>query len=411
MAAAWNAAQGGDTIIAKGGTYSSGFSASGAKSSVVTIKAASGENPWFAGDGSLSGVSNMAVTDDRPITDFAKLAGRGSGLTVGELSVGGGSSNVTFTNIDAYCQNQSPWHMVNGQSGSSCDTSVVISDVNGFTWTGGSIGPIAACSTSPCSGGDNTNKITACSSNAACTNITFRGVVFHDVLAFDSNDHQEAFKIDQGSNILFQNNIFLRCKNCNSATVFFGQSGSKDTADNVTFIGNIIGPAEGGGAGLNYAYNAPSGRATHLTFRYNSVDGTLNFSGPYTTGTLPGTNITLEGNTAWKQSYQGCISGATYTKNTWYASGGTAPAQCGTDNGPQSTSSGFWVSPGSPNYDYHLATKSPLIGTGGTGCSNLTDIYGDARPAGAVCDVGADESGSGPTVALAPPTNLTVSVH
>src|ERR1700690_64440 len=62
LAAAWTAAQGGDTIIAKGGIYSSGFSASGTKSSTVTIKAASGENPWFAGDGSLSGVTNMTVT-------------------------------------------------------------------------------------------------------------------------------------------------------------------------------------------------------------------------------------------------------------------------------------------------------------------------------------------------------------
>lgn len=306
--------------------------------------------------------------------------------------------------------------MVTGQTGSSCDTSVVIAGVNGFTWTGGSIGPIAACISSPCSGGDNTNKITSCTNNAACNNITFDGVVFHDVFAFDSDDHQEAFKIDQGQNVFFRHNQFIRCINCNSATVFFGASGSKDTADFVTFEDNFVGPAQGGGNGITYGYNYPTGTSKHLTFRYNTIDGTLGVDPIHEqNNSLPGANLLFEGNVAYKGSYLACAPGATYTKNTWYAD---TPGQCGTDNPGKTSTSGFYVSPGSPEYDYHLAAGSPLISAGGTGCAGLTDIDGQARPIG-TCDVGADEFSTGtsgspappPPAQPAPPSNLTGIVH
>lgn len=407
IAAAWNLAQGGDTIIAKGGTYSAGFSASGAKSSTVTIQSATGENAWFAGDGDLSGVTNMTVQDERNV--------HGQGLTMGQEVVNGGSNNVQFHNVDTYCQNTAPWHIVTGQTGSLCSARLLLGDVTNFSMIGGFVGPFTDCFASPCSNPGDGNKITSCTTNATCSNIVFDGVTFDGAFTTDNQTdpnvaHMEMIKIDQGSNITFRHCKFIHCANCNSATIFFGQSGTKDTADNVTFEGNVIGPAEWGGAGLQYGYNSPSGRATTLAFQYNTVDGTLNFSGTYTTGTLPGTNITVEGNTAWKQSFGGCVSGTTYIKNTWYTSSGTLTAQCGTDNPGLSSSSGFWVSPGSPNYDYHLTASSPLISAGGTGCAGMTDIDGNKRPIGTTCAVGAYEYVSSAASPVAP-TSVVASVR
>jgi hypothetical protein len=398
VSAAWSAAQGGDTILIRGNSsgliYTSGFSASGAKSSTVTISVPSGESAWFAGDGSLSGVTNMLVTDDRPVTNPSTLAGVGNGLAFGMETIGGSSANIAFRNVDEYCQNRSPWHMVTGPNGTSCNASFLINGVNGFSWIGGSNGPTAACiNSSPCSGGDNVNNIgPSCSSNAACQNILIQNVVFHDVRRLDGNTHMEAIKIDQGTGITLRDNWWFSC-DCNSAVIFFGASSGKETADNVLVEGNVIGNSgAGGGKGIFDAYNYPSGTAHHFTYRYNTVDGPIQ-SDP-TTGTLPGTNVRLEGNTAWRQLYSACTpSGATFVKNTWYTDPSTNVAQCGTDNpGIKQGASSLFVSPGAPNWNYHLQSTSPLIDAGGSGANGMRDIDNQMRPMGAADDVGADES-------------------
>jgi hypothetical protein len=412
VAAAWSAAQGGDTIIAKGGTYSSGFSASGAKSSTVTVRSATGENAWFAGSGSLSGVTNMTVTDERGV-DMTTEQGMGQGLTMGLTGIGGASANIIFNNIDIWCQNQAPWHLVTGGRGTKCSVTLTISGVNGFTMRNGSLGPESDCENSPCSGATDISKITACASNAACNNITFDHVLFHDAENLDSTTgmHHEMWKIDQGQNISFLDSKFVRCNagvaSCSSAAVFLGASGSSQTADHITAIGNVGYDVNGGFFSGSYCQPGPCNPT--MTFKYNTFTTQLNnqFGAPVNSYA----GYTFVGNTAFRTAVYTCSG--TFSDNTWFATDGSTPAQCPGDNNGATSTANFWVS----STDYHLRAGSPLISAGGTGCLGLKDIAGNVRTTG-TCDVGAYGYSTGtstppPTGGTppAPPSNLTAVVH
>jgi len=414
VAAAWTAAAAGDTVIAKGGTYSSAFSASGAKSSTVTIKAAAGENPWFAGSGTLSSVTNMTVQDDRPVTitypsNVLTPVGISNGLTMGYTIISGSSANINFTNIDLWCQNQSPWSVVTGLEGTSCSAPIQIRGLVGFTMTGGSIGPTAECLGTGCSGSTNDNQITACASNAACSNITFNGVYMHDELGLDQTTHSEMWKIDQGQNITFKNSYFIHCK-CNTAMIFFGQQtypSNFPTADLITFENNVIeGPVtDGGYNAVQKAYQ--SGPNPTFTFRYNTIYGPFNDSGSGVTTA----NYNFTGNVGYMAGYFPCHG--TYSKNQWYSDSSTSVQTCTGDNAGVQVNTGWWNNP--TGHDYRIPTTSRLKDLGGASCSGLTDLAGVSRPQGAACDVGAFEftagaTGTAPTITIASLAAGTVGV-
>lgn len=70
-----------------------------------------------------------------------------------------------------------------------------------------------------------------------------------------------------------------------------------------------------------------------------------------------------------------------------------SPVPAGTINGiatMSSTSSAGFVSPGSPNYNYHLRINSPAKDQA-TGSTTVDDIDGQSRPYSSVPDLGADE--------------------
>jgi chitodextrinase len=397
VAAAWAAAQGGDTILvvgsAGGQLYTSGFSASGAKSSTVTISVPSGQSAWFAGDGSLQNVTNMLVTDDQPV-DLASRSGVGNGLTMGVTDVSGSSANIAFNNVDLWCQEQAPWHLVNGSTGSKCSARLLISGVNGFTMTGGSIGPITDCITA-CSGATDINKVSGCPSNAACSNITFRHVWFHDNRRLDSNVHSEMWKLDQGHNITIDGSLFTNCGGCSSAAIMFGQNGSNPTVDSFTLENSVI-PAGQGSPSLRWGYCAGN-CAPAVTLLYNTFEGSVSICDAASGCTgISYANFLLRGNTAWNQAFGGCLSGATYDHNSWYTdSASTNVARCTGDNAGNAglNLTSVYTSPGSPNYDYHMLPTAPsnYAGAGGTNCTGLTDLYGQPRPLNGTCDVGAVE--------------------
>ncbi len=414
VASAWAAAQGGDIIIIKGGTYSSSFSASGAKSSTVTIKSATGEDAWFTGDGTLSGVTNMTATDERGV-DVSTEAGIGQGLTLGFTVISGSSANINFENIDVWCKTQSPWHVVSGLGGNQCSAPLLIAGVNGFRMSNGSQGPMADCQLSPCSNRTDISKVTACSSNAACNNIVFDHVLFHDNVNLDGNNsghvHNEMWKIDQGQNVTFQGSRFVRCNGpgaCDSAIIFLGQSGSKPTANFLNFIGNVFGPA--GNASVAQGYCSPSPCSPTLKFEYNSSVNSFSVL----SGVSSYANYSFIGNAGYKANYSCSVSpGATFSKNKWYTTDPTTPAaQCSSNDNPGSTGlnmSEWWVNGNSGNFAE--ASNSPLIDAAGTGCSGLTDIAGTARPQGGVCDAGAYEFSSGSSGSVQPPSNLAALVN
>ena len=415
VAAAWSAAQGGDTVIIKGGTYSAGFSASGSKPSVVIIKSATGEDAWFAGDGSLSGVTNMTVTDERGV-DVNTETGISQGLTLGFTVIGGSSANINFDNIDIWCQSKSPWHVVTGLLGNQCSAPLLITGVNGFKMSNGSQGPMADCQLSPCSNRTDISKVTACSSNAACNNIVFDHVLFHDNVNLDGNNsghvHNEMWKIDQGQNITFQSSRFVRCNGpgaCDSAIIFLGQSGSQATANLLSFIGNAFGPA--GNASVAQGYCSPSPCSPTLKFEYNSSVNSFSIL----SGVSSYANYSFIGNAGYKANYSCSVSpGATFSKNKWYTTDPTTPAaQCSSNDDPGSTGlniSQWWIN--ANNGNFAEASNSPLLDAAGTACSGLTDIAGTPRPQGGTCDAGAYESSttsSGGSVQ--PPSNLSALVN
>lgn len=386
LSAAWTAAQGGDTILVKGGTYSSGFSASGSKTSTVTISPATGENPWFAGTGSFSGATNMLVTDSRP--------NRSDGLTMGMMDIGSSSSNIAFNNIDLWCQNSSPWYIVTGPTGSQCSARISISGLTNFTMTGGSVGPVADCFNSPCNA-QNVNTIGLCSSNAACSNIEFDNVIFHDAYRLDDNTaHSSMWIIFQGDNLTFKNDQFIGCYGCNTGNIFFGQSGSSATPDHLTFIGNVIGPAEAGGQAWEMGYRSPTTAPT-VVFKYNTVDGAAFLSQSAPSGAISYSNTTWVGNiVTYMPGFFSFTCNSAVEGNNVFGSpdSGTSALNCSSKDTPDVAlvNSDYFVSAGGSSYDYHLKSTAPARNVGGTACSGLTDYDGDTRPI-STCDSGADE--------------------
>jgi hypothetical protein len=68
-----------------------------------------------------------------------------------------------------------------------------------------------------------------------------------------------------------------------------------------------------------------------------------------------------------------------------YADSYVVPGASNIDNAP-----GF-ASPNTPPFDYHLSTTSPASIVNAAGACSTVDFDGDQRPAGAECDLGADE--------------------
>lgn len=398
--AAWTASSGGDTIIAKGGTYSStAFSASGTKTSLVTIKAAAGESPWFTQNGSISGVTNMLVYDDRP-PNMLTEAGIGNGLTMGLTNIGS-SSNITFDGIDLYCQDNAPWPQVTGASGfgTACSARLNFSATSNFTMKNGSVGPEADCFAAPCNAG-NVNTIGFCggTDNTGCDGYTFDKVIFHDVRLLDNPGvaHTSMWIIFRGQNITFSNSRFIRCTDCNSANVFFGQEGSTNTPDLITFIGNEFDSASGCGV-VCMGYRAPSGTAPTIIFKYNTIIGpaTLSVSAPG--GAISYANSQWVGNIiTYAPSFDsGRCSSSVNTNNVFGSpDAGTPAMSCGTGTTAATNINlaTYFNNPGAN--DYRLKTGSPAIDHGGSGCTGLTDIAGGSRPSAASCDAGAFEFGA-----------------
>jgi hypothetical protein len=140
------------------------------------------------------------------------------------------------------------------------------------------------------------------------------------------------------------------------------------TLNHATFSGNQLGAADQG-----IAINSFGSSKATINVNYSIIanhTNTKTTSGAVFVG--PGTTINLN-HTLWDNNI-----------NNW-AVGGTV-----NDRNPHSGNPLF-VSPGLPNYDYHIQTGSAAINLA-SGSTISTDIDGESRPYGSVSDIGVDEN-------------------
>ena len=399
-------AQGGDTILVGAGVYAAGFNVANCNPvSAVTFENAPGANVFFAGDSTIGpSVSNIAIQGDR--------IGHGVGFSLGRTAVTG-SSNIVWNNVNLYCQNASPWTQLHSNltNEDSCSSALTIAGAtNGFTWNGGDQSDWASCLTN-CThtgtqGNPNVDAI-----GPGVQNVLIEHVNTSNYFSLDNNgsagDHSEAWIFTGGSHVAFLDDSWTRCEppvstgyalnnSCNTAYLFFGQSGSSATADNYTFTQDIIAPGHGQKA-FQYGYNAPAGHQATFAFLYNDIEGmticgasTAGPCGPNPGNTFTGTNMLFVGNVAAHSWYGNCFSAATYSHNIFYTNNTSNAGGCGPNDingGTNVPETKFWVSPNGPNYNY---TPTPLLyGAGETASCPAADINGNARPTATPCDAGA----------------------
>jgi hypothetical protein len=401
-------AHGGDVIGVAAGTYTIGFNLNGCNpASNVTFENAPGAFVAFASASTITNASNIVLQGDQ--------VGHGVGFSLSYTNItgsGGAVSNVTLNNINIYCQAAAPWNVIkSGLDGEvACNASMqFVGKINNVTWNGGDESDWATC-------------LTSCTHSQAQlpihntiepgpTNVTIENITISHYFDLDNNgssgDHSEAWMIRGGSGILFLDNRFIDCSpppatgyplnnSCNSAYVFFGESGASNTTDNVTFTQNIIAPGYSGLSAFQWAYDVLPNPEYHLTLLYNTFDGgdvicgagTNNKCGPGLGSTVTGSNILMVGNAMLLGPSGTCFSTGAYSHNVWFFPSGNAAHCSATDATYNSTQrSSLWASPQSPNFNYTpLAT---LQGKGENAYCPATDINGKARPVSAPCDAGA----------------------
>lgn len=186
---------------------------------------------------------------------------------------------------------------------------------------------------------------------------------------------------------------------------------------NVVFADNRIvmstGRTDLGGGGGGLVVQGMNVDITHCTFARNQFEGYLRSGqailvhGTQGAGGLPGI-----ANIRYSIIADHVLTGTTNTSALTVSEGSTAnlyknlfanntndtnlnslPLPPGTINGYNTSifaSSAGFISPGSPDYDYHIAPTSPAVGKA-EGSTTQDDIDGQSRPYGEKADVGADE--------------------
>jgi hypothetical protein len=344
MQAALTAAQGGDAIIMKDGTYGAQTLATGEKASMVTITAEDYRQVFV---GQLeSDVGNVTVSG---------VTGAGSGASLSDLRLVV-RTGKTFI-LDGF-KGGSVW----------LDSNNIVIERGDF-----------------CNGGISTSGESDCMQwwNGV-TNITLKNSILHDwTTANDTTNHNDFIQVfPSGSNLDIDGNIFD-----NGPTSIIQMGGG--AFSNVTFENNYFGLVNHCG---NLASDSSTTRSGFLRFRnnvYGSLCGTYGFNDGSTTGTY---TIDISGNiyltTATTCSQHQAVSGGfNVFPTSASATCGTNPKKCTPTflNGTPSAANGF---------DIRLSPSDTCAKDAGNASSFApVDFFGTARPLGIAPDAGADEVG------------------
>ncbi|HLX77262.1 MAG TPA: hypothetical protein VKR27_00130, partial [Acidimicrobiales bacterium] len=401
-------AHGGDVVGVAAGGYAYGFNLRNCRpASPVTFEIPPGAFAAFEGDSSINGDANVILQGDR--------VGQAVGFSLGKVTVVN-STNVTWNDVNAYCQPKSPWHLESfkGVSGTYCNASVTINGtVNGFTWNGGDSGNWAQCAIGGCGPTQGNNNQMNGALGGHPTDITIENVSFHDIFQLQQSDHSEMWKINDADHVSFVNDRFTACVSpvsvgttpCDSGVIFVDCTGTCTNAgpspDFIILIQNDFDPGIiASQKGFVMAVNYPHGREYTVTALYNTSTVALDLcdevSNNYCKGsssTITGAHITLVGN-LWARS-NSCGVAENSNHDVWFTTSSTIAARCGAHSlqDTDTTLAAVFTSGGTPDYDDTLAVGSVARGAAENAeCSTLpsgADLIGKPRPTATACDAGA----------------------
>ena len=361
---AYHLASPGDTVEVAAGTYGDqSLSADGTKASTasrVVFTPAIGANvivgskPLSTKTQTSDGI-NTSGTTAVTFTDFTVR---------GDVVAAENSNGVTFQNLVSN----------NGAIG--------IYGASNITFTGGSYGNTNRYKSQVYPGGSGGHN----------ANITIKGVTIHDVRSDDLvNFHVEGMLVSDGNGINLSGNTFYNNDVFDLSIGVFGIA----TLSNITVENNFFATNNNNNSlGLNTNTTSWNG----LNVRNNSA--LVSMRHPECSGGC--TNVIYSGNISPIGGTWQCVAAVTYRNNVWTGVGGN----CGSSD--KSVANPGFVN--ESTFDLHLTSGSPAINAGDPANCPATDIDGDARPAGAACDAGADEFGgisdsTPPTVSLTAPSN------
>lgn len=416
MQAAMTAAQGGDTVIIKNGTYPAQTISSGTKATVVSFyaetydRAVTAKDAFSATTGvyvtdlNLSGVDKIHIygiqatpTPNNSRTD-AHLTYAGGG-ELGVCDTGCTSTPTTDILIDGF----------HGRSAFLRATGVVIdhSSFGGWDACYDSSGNHLAVNNPGTEDGfrfwDGTGG------SGTPTNSTIRNSVIHDIImgindselstvcGFGSSGgpHADCMQNNGGAGITVENNIFFNCPSSDIQwNPFSGATIGTQLIQNNYFgdIGGIGNSTVFGGQGSGWDCSG-------ITVRNNfyNTDKSINTGGGCTAGVMQ-----VYGNIFNNGGFS--TQGANYHDNIFGANSVGTNARACTPTFITTPSPGpNWLATTTP--DFHLASSDTCAKDHGFSTYPTTDFEGDSRPQGTASDAGPDEVASGPTANLWVDTN------
>lgn len=245
-----------------------------------------------------------------------------------------------------------------------------------ISFIGGSIGPSADENSRIASNGPSTS--------ASPKNILIEGVEFHDfTVSPGSEAHVECLQVWAVDGLTIRNSKF---RNCEVFDVFLQKlpEGAAATPSNILIENNFFDCCGSGYYSIRMADHAGTSWK-NVTIRNNSLDKEINPD-----PSVPYSNVKIVGNVGPAVKFWSGSTGAIEAKpagievdyNVWYAG-----AKVGSHD--KAAASGFR---NAAAFDFHLTAGAAAIDAGDPANSPSTDIDGDARPAGAAPDAGADEA-------------------
>jgi hypothetical protein len=400
MQAAQNAAQGGDTVVVRNGTYVAQTLNSGQKSSTVNYQAQT--------NGSVFVAALTIFIDKVHVTG---IVGSGSGETRGGLDIEDRTSTA-FTDVLVDCANTMESWSGGGYKNlftAAPHVTVQHCDFGGWNACTGYISGSGCKAGSNCEIEDGTRFWSWGPGNTSTPDSdSLLGNIIHDVTAPPDGacgggagvPHVDALQVySGGTNITVSGNKFYG--NATSAVQAGGGSLSNWTVENnyfgaTTCCNNLVwGQASVSGSYIvrNNTNANPNG---YLVVNNASASGatTYDFS----------SNLNIAAPTVCT-----AVGSVTGGNNVFPSSGG---ATCGSNvkrcnptflNGIPSASNG---------YDIRLSPSDTCaIGAGNSSDFASIDIFGTARPQGSGIDAGAYELSNGASQQPNPPTGLTAAAH